>query len=372
MALSMMLGGLGMFWWTRSIAGADEGSSREVAARAGLLAGVIYMLWPPLLVNNYVVGAFGTALFLGLLPWAFAGITSTRLALDSTAHHDEGKGEFAPLPRILFLVMMATLLVFADPTLGLVSLPFLIIWTLWPPRTWAARLTAMIAVLVGGIWAVDLIWLFGAGTGIKQFFSTLDIESFLAHSIHPYQLLSPAWGFGVSTPDWKDDVSFQLGLVALGLAVLTVAFCVQCTTTGDAIQRGSGRAAGPVRVVVCDSVRHDLRAVAGLHDHDIGAAAVARCPAACRPAALSVRPAGTGGTAAGLAGRSGGACRAPAFCAAGLGSHRRAGSCWAVTAISRRARRRSCQTWRSRRILAAARCHCCAPTSHPSPPTPLP
>ena len=224
MALSMMLGGVGMFWWTRNIAGADEGSSREVAARAGLLAGVIYMLWPPLLVNNYVVGAFGTALFLGLLPWAFAGITSTRLTLEKTASHQEGKGEFSPLPRIFFVVMIATLLVFADPTLGLVSLPFLIIWTLWPPRTWAARLTAMIAVLVGGIWAVDLIWLFGAGSGAKQFFSTLDIESFLAHSIHPYQLLSPAWGFGVSTPDWKDSVSFQLGLVALGLAVLTVAF----------------------------------------------------------------------------------------------------------------------------------------------------
>ncbi len=188
MALSMMLGGLGMFWWTRNIAGADEGSSREVAARAGLLAGVSYMLWPSLLVNNYVVGAFGTALFLGLLPWAFAGITSTRLTLEKTASHEEGKGEFSPLPRILFVVMIATLLVFADPTLGLVALPFLIIWMLWPPRTWADRLTAMIAVLVGGIWAVDLIWLVGTGGGMKQFFAVLNSERFLALSVQPYQL----------------------------------------------------------------------------------------------------------------------------------------------------------------------------------------
>ncbi|MCB0254683.1 MAG: hypothetical protein KDI55_13255 [Anaerolineae bacterium] len=226
LALSMVLGGAGMFWWTRGIAGADVDSSPEIAARAGLLAGVVYMLWPPLLVNTYVEGGFGTALFLGLLPWAFAGITSTRLQLDYTAHQEDDRGEFSPLPRILFVVLIATLLVFADPTLGLLALPFLIIWTLWPPVTWAARLTATVAVLVGGIWAIDLIWLFGAGAGVKTFFSPPDIEHFLSHSIHPYQLLSPVWGFGTSTSDWKDDISFQLGLVALGLAVLTVAFAI--------------------------------------------------------------------------------------------------------------------------------------------------
>lgn len=226
LALSMVLGGLGMFWWTRRIAGTDAGSSPEITARAGLLAGVVYMLWPPLLVNTYVVGAFGTALFLGLLPWAFTGITATRLRLDHTANREDDVGEFSPLPRILFVVLISTLLVFADPTLGLVALPFLIIWTLWPPASWAARLTATVAVVVGGIWAIDLIWLFGTSAGVKAFFSPPNIDFFVSHSIHPYQLLSPVWGFGASTPDWKDDLSFQLGLAALGLAVLTVAFAI--------------------------------------------------------------------------------------------------------------------------------------------------
>jgi len=37
------------------------------------------------------------------------------------------------------------------------------------------------------------------------------------HLVYPFQLLSPAWGFGASVPGWADGLSFQLGLAAVGL-----------------------------------------------------------------------------------------------------------------------------------------------------------
>lgn len=42
-----------------------------------------------------------------------------------------------------------------------------------------------------------------------------------AHAVYPYQLVSAAWGYGISTPEWRDALPLQLGLVAVGLSMLT-------------------------------------------------------------------------------------------------------------------------------------------------------
>jgi hypothetical protein len=46
--------------------------------------------------------------------------------------------------------------------------------------------------------------------------------AFADHFLYPFQLFSARWSFGASQPGWDDTLSFQLGLAALGLTIVTV------------------------------------------------------------------------------------------------------------------------------------------------------
>ena len=83
-------------------------------------------------------------------------------------------------------------------------------------RTGVARSRAG-AVLAGAAIGGRLLLLHrdvAAGAG-----QALDVA---AHAVYPYQLFSPAWSFGISTPGWQGDLPLQLGLAALALAMVTV------------------------------------------------------------------------------------------------------------------------------------------------------
>lgn len=45
-------------------------------------------------------------------------------------------------------------------------------------------------------------------------------RDFAQHFVYPFQLLSARWGYGASTPDWKDTLPLQLGLAAAGLTLV--------------------------------------------------------------------------------------------------------------------------------------------------------
>ena len=94
----------------------------------------------------------------------------------------------------------------------------LVAWSLWPGAPGRSRLAAAGAVLAGAAIGIGLLLLLhgGGATGTGQ---PIDIA---AHAVYPYQLFSAAWGFGISTPDWKGDLPLQLGLAALALAMVTV------------------------------------------------------------------------------------------------------------------------------------------------------
>ena len=61
-AISVVLGGLGIYIWLRA----------RLGDRAAGMAGMIYMLWPPLLATIYIRGSLSDAFILGLLPLALA------------------------------------------------------------------------------------------------------------------------------------------------------------------------------------------------------------------------------------------------------------------------------------------------------------
>jgi hypothetical protein len=45
---------------------------------------------------------------------------------------------------------------------------------------------------------------------------------FTDHFLYPFQLVSAAWGVGLSSPGWADGLSLQLGLAGVGLSLLTL------------------------------------------------------------------------------------------------------------------------------------------------------
>jgi hypothetical protein len=206
--LSLLLGGLGVYLWTRSAARQGCGAP-DVAERAGVLGAVVYVLWPPLLAAVYVRGALAEVLLMALLALALAAVAGLRGQVPWTGQFIGWFGLTTLLVAGLFLAQ-AGLALWAAVLLGL--------WALWPLGTMPGRLAAVAAVLAGVVLGGTLLWLVAGALspGGDQ------VPDFTAHAIYPYQLLAAGWGFGQSTADWKDELPFQLGLAAIGMAILTV------------------------------------------------------------------------------------------------------------------------------------------------------
>ncbi len=212
-AFSILAGGLGVAAWARrSLAGWVD--QRDITERAAVLAAVVFMLWPPLLATVYVRGALAEAVLMGLVPWALWGVAGCRL---------QGAGGNGQVIRGRWLCLGATVVVvlalfWTQAGLALWATAMLVAWALWPGAPARSRLASAGAVLAGAATGIGLLLLLhgGGATGAGQ---PIDIA---AHAVYPYQLFSAAWGFGISTPDWKGDLPLQLGLAALALAMVTV------------------------------------------------------------------------------------------------------------------------------------------------------
>ncbi len=238
-ALSIITGGLGVAAWTRrSLAGWDEHdivSSAEggrkarpydwydIVERAALLAGVVFMLWPPLLATVYVRGALAEAVVMGLVPWALWGVSGARCQVSSVKYQVSGGGAYKGSNRrqVFSLIgagFLALALVWTQAGLALWATAVLLAWALWPGAPARSRLAAAGAVLAGAAIGIGLLLLLHGGGAIGAG-QPIDIA---AHAVYPYQLFSPAWSFGISTAGWKGDLPLQLGLAALALAMVTV------------------------------------------------------------------------------------------------------------------------------------------------------
>lgn len=221
-ALSIIALGLGTFAWARRDLSGFEGDSAGVddpaanpkgllSTRAGLLAAMVAMLWPPLLATVYVRGALAETLFMALLAWALWAIAGCRLQVAS------GRWQVSRLAVAVSAGALTAALYWTQAGLALWATALLLVWALWPGATGRSRGLAAAAVALGALLGGGLFWLLHRGQGLAG--QALDVA---AHAVYPYQLLSPAWGFGVSTPGWQDSLPLQLGFAALGLAALTI------------------------------------------------------------------------------------------------------------------------------------------------------
>ena len=126
---------------------------------------------------------------------------------------------FAPLFALYFVVL---LMIYGAPN-GATSLdlPLWVRFGIWVQ-------TAIPAVL-GGFAALGLSSIFWLPMVLEQKFVNNEQwfdgrYDFHGHFVYFFQLLRPAWGFGASVVGPDDPISFQIGTVALLLAVLGIAF----------------------------------------------------------------------------------------------------------------------------------------------------
>jgi len=203
--LAFLLGALGVYAWTR----------RWLGARGAVLAAVVYTYLPWHLVTVYVRGAYAEAWLWTFWPWLLWAIDR----LGDLRPRSLLKAVVVGLP-----VLAATL--WTQPGLALLSLPLLLAYgVVVATRTggWFLRLVEALALAVLALWAV--------ARRVPE--NPLPL---LEGVLYPFQLLSAAWG---------DGTSFQLGLAAVGLALVAVALWLAVRAGGSGAALGREGEAGP-------------------------------------------------------------------------------------------------------------------------------
>jgi len=187
--LSGLLGSVGLFL----------GLYPKLGNKGSLIAALIYTYLPYHITMVYVRGAWGEALFWGLLPWIIV------LWQPFSEQPDSARFRFLYLIR---LVGMGLLLGLSQAGLALWAMGLATIWGGFTPR---------------GRQAIMASWV-GLGLAIAgQFSPTIAANSPITdHLLYPAQLFSAQWGFGLSRLGWQDGLSLQMGFAACGLALLSI------------------------------------------------------------------------------------------------------------------------------------------------------
>jgi hypothetical protein len=223
LALSIIGSGLAMYGFVRSWLG----------QRAGLVAGVAYMIIPYHLVDVYVRAAMAEAVALAFLPLALWGFRAAVL-----------RPRFASVcgAALAFAAIMWTsnlvALVFTPP-LAVYILFLLFTRARGTDRTLRDRISA----LVRGAVPPALAGFLGLGLSAAFFIPAILEQAYInrtqwfgeyydptQHFVYFHQLFDPSWGFGISQPGpveaAQGGLSFQLGLAATLLSVIAVVWTV--------------------------------------------------------------------------------------------------------------------------------------------------
>jgi hypothetical protein len=199
--LSFVLSAWAMYRWAKRLLG----------GRAALIAAVVYTYVPYHLAVVYVRGGLAEA-------WAFVGFPLLLWTLHNLVKA-EARGTRYRQAVTLVLLGVALFLTHVGLTVCLILLA--VAWVLVgqpgraPARKMGWPLLTLAAGLVLGFLAV-------APIVVKHGFSLVRSVDFYQHFAYPFQLFSAAWGYGASVAGWQDTMSLQLGLVPVGLTIVSV------------------------------------------------------------------------------------------------------------------------------------------------------
>jgi hypothetical protein len=199
--LGFVLSAWAMYGWARRLWG----------GKAALIAAAVYTYLPYHLAVVYVRGALAEA-------WAFVGFPLVLWTLHNLTE-EKAEGNRYRQAVILALLCVALFLTQVGLTLGLILLA--VAWVLvgQPGRASARKMGWPLLALAAGL---VLGFLALAPTIAKNGFSLVPPVDFYQHFVYPFQLFSAAWGYGASVEGWQDTMSLQLGLVPVGLTIVSV------------------------------------------------------------------------------------------------------------------------------------------------------
>ncbi len=220
--LSLLAGALGMYGWAR----------RRLGPWPALLASMVYIYWPILLATIYVRGALAEAVLMGLAPWVLwaadvAATGSRRGAIGLALSLAAALWTQAGLALWLAVIVFAYILL-VPHRLESTSISGTDSSSASPQR----RLNPTGLALIG--WAGGLAL---GGLGLlpvvaQRGFGDTTYVSSADHFVYPFQLLFAGWGTGPSIPGPDDTLTFSLGIVAFGLAVLGIVLSRQDIQVG--------------------------------------------------------------------------------------------------------------------------------------------
>lgn len=181
--------------------------------RGGLVAATAYLFAPYFLVALYVRAAMADFAAFAFIPPAIWGVYR---------FGQGGRAVFAVVGALgvaLLLLSSNTVTLIACPALALLA-----VWQAYAGRSWAALLRGMGCLLLGlGLSA--FFWL--PALVERDFVHTARLlEGYLSyrnHFVYPGQLIYSPWGYGLSLAGPVDGMSFEIGYVQLGLAVVAAA-----------------------------------------------------------------------------------------------------------------------------------------------------
>lgn len=200
LGLAWLLGTAGMFGWLKNWLGRP----------GAVVAALVYTYLPYRIATVYVRGAWGEAFFWGLLPWAIL-TASESTKQPNSASSRKAQLAYACLAACIWLILGLSQLGLALWAFVLVNLLLLM--------TYPRRAVWPIAASFGGVVLATFITL---AISAASSASPSTLIPFSDHFLYPFQLLSAYWGFGPSRPGWNDGMSFQLGLAAIGLTILSL------------------------------------------------------------------------------------------------------------------------------------------------------
>ena len=200
---SLLAGALGSYAWVR----------RAFGDWAGLLAAVVYVLWPLNLAAAYVHGAFADTVFIGLAPWVLWSAAPARQDSDlAPQRRGDGQDTNFALHYVVLALGIAGLL-WVRVGLGLWFAAVVLAYLLIANRSRLSLLAWIAGLVLGMLGLIPLLVGRGLGAGAAG--------DFVSQLIDPYRLFSAGPGLATGASRGGSAV-YELGLVALGLAVLTL------------------------------------------------------------------------------------------------------------------------------------------------------
>ncbi len=227
--LSTIGAGLAMYGFARRLFG----------AKAGLLAGMVYMFAPFHLLEIYVRSAYAeyvSLMWLPLVLWAFTELIARpnfrRMALAGAVYgllaltHHATFFTFTPFLMLYIAVGHLSLVIGYLPFVARHS-SFVACGSLrnWFKGIFYSLGAGLLGLALAGVYLLPLIF---EQKFIKIEQWTSGSYNFAQHFVYFSQFLSPFWGYEYAGPGVNDGMSYQLGIVVYGLLAFALVGLLRC------------------------------------------------------------------------------------------------------------------------------------------------